>query len=212
VGHSPLVRNRDLAVQDGAAHGQVGEEFGNYPEPARRVISGPGLETDPAVLDVGDDAVPVVFNLVHPTGARWRLRRGAHELRGDARRHGPAAGEESAGNHEGPVEDVLGARLSEPEMFEKPVSWPRLCNPATNPRRDQMTLPRSPLAFVAVTVVNATVVPGVWGLYSLLRTGRGASSLTSGDQASYVSRVVAFYRHLAGIPTDQSPPVVGVSR
>jgi hypothetical protein len=54
--------------------------------------------------------------------------------------------------------------------------------------------------------------PGLWGLYSLLRIGRGASSLTSGHQASYVSRVVAFYRHLAGIPTDQNPPVVGVSR
>ena len=74
-----------------------------------------------------------------------------------------------------------------------------------------MTLPRSPLAFVAVTVVNATVVPGVWGLYSLLRTGRGASSLSSGHQASYVSRAVAFYRQIAGIPTNQNPPVVRYS-
>lgn len=53
--------------------------------------------------------------------------------------------------------------------------------------------------------------PGLWGLYSLLRTGRGASSLSSGHQASYVSRAVAFYRHIAGIPTDQNPPVVRFS-
>jgi hypothetical protein len=52
---------------------------------------------------------------------------------------------------------------------------------------------------------------GLWGLYSLLRIGRGASSLSSGHQASYVSRMVAFYRHLAGIPTDQNPPVVHFS-
>ena len=76
------------------------------------------------MVQIGDDPVTIVFDLVHPTGTGRRLRRGAHELRGDARRHGRAAGEESAGNHEGPVEDVLGARLSEPEMFEKPVSWP----------------------------------------------------------------------------------------
>jgi hypothetical protein len=56
-----------------------------------------------------------------------------------------------------------------------------------------------------------TYSPGLWGLYSLLRIGRGASSLTSGHQASYVSRAVAFYRYLAGIPTDQNPPVVHFS-
>jgi len=50
--------------------------------------------------------------------------------------------------------------------------------------------------------------PGVWALYSLLRTGRDSSFLTAGHQASYVNRAVAFYRHLVGIPTDQNPPVV----
>jgi hypothetical protein len=50
--------------------------------------------------------------------------------------------------------------------------------------------------------------PSLWQLYSLMRTGRGASSLSSGHQASYVSRAVALYRHIAGIPTDQNPPLV----
>ena len=54
--------------------------------------------------------------------------------------------------------------------------------------------------------------PGLWSLYSLSRTGRGASSLSSGHEASYVSRAVAFYRHIAGIPTDQNPPVVDGSK
>jgi uncharacterized protein DUF6675 len=50
--------------------------------------------------------------------------------------------------------------------------------------------------------------PGLWELYSLLRTKRSSSSLTSGHKASYVNRAVAYYRYLVGIPTDQNPPAV----
>ena len=46
----------------------------------------------------------------------------------------------------------------------------------------------------------------VWRYYSITRTGRSASSLTAGNDASTINRAVAFYRHLAGIPTDQEPP------
>jgi hypothetical protein len=49
--------------------------------------------------------------------------------------------------------------------------------------------------------------PGIWGFYSLSRTGEGASPLAGGHKASYVNRAVAFYRHVAGVPTDQNPPV-----
>ena len=52
--------------------------------------------------------------------------------------------------------------------------------------------------------------PGLWGLYSLLRTGRNASSLSSGHQAAYVNRVIAFFRHFAAIPTNPNP-VVGAA-
>jgi hypothetical protein len=52
--------------------------------------------------------------------------------------------------------------------------------------------------------------PGLWGLYSLLRTGRDASSLSSGHQAAYVNRVIAFFRHFAAIPTNPNP-VVGAA-
>jgi len=48
--------------------------------------------------------------------------------------------------------------------------------------------------------------PGVWRYYGLLRTGRDASPLTKGHDASYLNRAAAFYRHLAGIPTDRDPP------
>jgi hypothetical protein len=47
---------------------------------------------------------------------------------------------------------------------------------------------------------------GVWRYYGMARTGKSASSLTTGHEASWVNRSVAFYRHLAGIPTDQEPP------
>jgi hypothetical protein len=46
----------------------------------------------------------------------------------------------------------------------------------------------------------------VWRYYSLVRTGRNASWLTTGHPSSSVNRAVAFYRSLAGIPTDQEPP------
>ena len=46
----------------------------------------------------------------------------------------------------------------------------------------------------------------VWRYYSIARTGRNASRLATGHESSSVNRAVAFYRALAGIPTDQEPP------
>ncbi len=46
----------------------------------------------------------------------------------------------------------------------------------------------------------------VWRYYSVARTGKNASSLTTGHEASWINRSVAFFRHVAGIPTDQEPP------
>jgi hypothetical protein len=46
--------------------------------------------------------------------------------------------------------------------------------------------------------------PGVWGYYVLWGIRTGAQ--TSGHEASSVNRALAFYRHIAGIPTDQEPP------
>ena len=46
----------------------------------------------------------------------------------------------------------------------------------------------------------------VWRYYSIWRTGRNASRLSTGHESSSINRAVAFYRSLAGIPTDQEPP------
>jgi hypothetical protein len=46
----------------------------------------------------------------------------------------------------------------------------------------------------------------VWRYYSIMRTSRNASRLAAGYEASSVNRAVAFYRYLAGIPTDKEPP------
>ena len=46
----------------------------------------------------------------------------------------------------------------------------------------------------------------VWRYYSIARTGRNASRLATGHASSSINRAVAFYRSLAGIPTDQEPP------
>ncbi|QOY90161.1 DUF6675 family protein [Paludibaculum fermentans] len=47
---------------------------------------------------------------------------------------------------------------------------------------------------------------GVWRYYALLRTGRNANRLAAGHPSSSINRANAFYRWLAGIPTDQEPP------
>jgi hypothetical protein len=46
----------------------------------------------------------------------------------------------------------------------------------------------------------------VWRYYSIARTGKNSNTLTAGHEASSVNRAVAFYRYLAGIPTDKEPP------
>jgi hypothetical protein len=47
---------------------------------------------------------------------------------------------------------------------------------------------------------------GVWRYYCIARTGRNASRLAAGHESSSINRAVAFYRALAGIPSDQEPP------
>jgi hypothetical protein len=46
----------------------------------------------------------------------------------------------------------------------------------------------------------------VWRYFSIARTGKNASRLTTGHESSSINRAVAFYRWMAGIPTDQEPP------
>jgi hypothetical protein len=48
--------------------------------------------------------------------------------------------------------------------------------------------------------------PGVWNFYSLTRTRMASRMMPTGSEASYINRSVAFYRHVAGIPTDLEPP------
>ena len=48
--------------------------------------------------------------------------------------------------------------------------------------------------------------PGLWRYYGIARTSGKAGGLLAGHEASAINRAVAFYRHLAGIPTDQEPP------
>jgi Family of unknown function (DUF6675) len=48
----------------------------------------------------------------------------------------------------------------------------------------------------------------IWRYYSIARTGKNASSLAAGHEASSINRAVAFFRYLAGIPTDKEPPAM----
>jgi len=46
-----------------------------------------------------------------------------------------------------------------------------------------------------------------WTYYGFGMVGSGAMSWLSNDTASYINRAAAFFRHYAGIPTDEDPPV-----
>jgi len=46
----------------------------------------------------------------------------------------------------------------------------------------------------------------VWRYYGITRTSRSANPLTAGHGGSWANRAVAYYRYLAGIPTDRDPP------
>jgi hypothetical protein len=48
--------------------------------------------------------------------------------------------------------------------------------------------------------------PGVWRYFNIARTAKNANTLVAGHDASSINRAVAFFRHWAGIPTDQEPP------
>jgi hypothetical protein len=48
----------------------------------------------------------------------------------------------------------------------------------------------------------------IWRYYSIARTGKNANSLAAGHEASSINRAVAFFRYLAGIPTDKEPPAM----
>ena len=47
---------------------------------------------------------------------------------------------------------------------------------------------------------------GVWRYYGMVRTGVNANKRIAANEASAINRSVAFYRFIAGIPTDQEPP------
>lgn len=46
----------------------------------------------------------------------------------------------------------------------------------------------------------------VWRFYSIVRTAPPSNRLLAGNESSAINRAVAYYRHIAGIPTDQEPP------
>jgi hypothetical protein len=74
----------------------------------------------------------------------------------------------------------------------------------------------SPIQYLGVPLVPPGEIQSIcfveressaaWRYYSLTRTGKLASLLMSGHDASLINRAVALYRHLAGIPPDTEPP------
>ena len=49
--------------------------------------------------------------------------------------------------------------------------------------------------------------PNSWSFYEISRAGAESSSFVAGYQSSYLNRLEAMRRHLAGLPTDRDPPI-----
>jgi hypothetical protein len=63
-----------------------------------------------------------------------------------------------------------------------------------------------PGALQAATVLTRDG-PDSWSLYEISRAGAESSSFVAGYQSSYLNRLEAVRRYLAGIPTDRDPPI-----
>ena len=46
----------------------------------------------------------------------------------------------------------------------------------------------------------------VWRYYSIVRIGKNANQVLTGNESSAINRAVAFYRYMVGIPGEQEPP------
>ncbi len=61
------------------------------------------------------------------------------------------------------------------------------------------------------TLQAATVLardgPDSWSFYEISRAGAESSSFVAGYQSSYLNRLEALRRYLAGLPTDRDPPI-----
>lgn len=63
-----------------------------------------------------------------------------------------------------------------------------------------------PGALQVATVLQRDGVDA-WSLYEITRAGAASSSFVAGYGSSYLNRLDAMRRHLAGVPTDRDPPV-----
>ena len=58
-----------------------------------------------------------------------------------------------------------------------------------------------------VATVLQRAARDAWDLYEITRAGAASSSFVAGYGSSYLNRLDAMRRHLAGLPTDRDPPV-----
>jgi hypothetical protein len=80
-----------------------------------------------------------------------------------------------------------------------------LASENVTPIRGILTTAFEPGALQSVTFVDKRG-PATWGYYQVIRATEGASSMALGAESSYVNRLAALYRDMAGIPTDSEPP------
>lgn len=92
------------------------------------------------------------------------------------------------------------------KILERTPERAVLASENVTPIRMALVTAFEPGALQSVTFLDRRG-PGLWSYYQIVRAGQGANSLVLGNEASYVNRAAALYRYVAGIPTDQEPPI-----
>jgi uncharacterized protein DUF6675 len=90
-------------------------------------------------------------------------------------------------------------------VLERTASRFVLSSENVTPIRGILTTAFEPGALQSVTFVDR-LGPATWGYYQVIRATEGASSMALGAESSYVNRLNALYRDMAGTPTDREPP------
>lgn len=91
-------------------------------------------------------------------------------------------------------------------VYERSVDRIVVATENATPMRLAVLTAFEPGALQSVTFIERRG-SDLWGYYQMIRATEGASTLALGKDSSYLNRLAALYRYIAGIPTDQEPPI-----
>jgi len=102
--------------------------------------------------------------------------------------------------------DVGGRTVYRLRVVERSADRLVLTTENVTPIRAAIVTLFEPGALQAATILGRDG-PDSWSLYEISRASAESSSFVASHQGSYLNRLEAMRRHLAGLPTDRDPPI-----